>query len=183
MTLGGSYCSISVVRAAGETIALKITLRGDAAIFPSTSNSRDIGYKWGTSRKTGRRTKLPFIRKSKFQTDRLALITAAYAEAVVSEGVMPPAFNDEPVTVFCVLARAANRFDSHNFSKPIGDWLQSVGVINDDSRAEIFCIKRDDYANLRGGEFRTDIYVLRRENAGAFVDSFFESARRTFGEV
>lgn len=177
-------CELAFRRDGGELTSVRLILKGDAAIFPSTSNSRQIGYHWGYSRKTSQRTRLPFICKSKFQINRLALITAAYAEAVVACGVLPPTFGAEPVTVFCLLAKARGRFDSHNYSKPVGDWLQSVGLIDDDSRAEIFCIKRDEYDGFKtAGGPATEIIVCRRSLCRNNTRAFFEAHRSIITDI
>jgi len=38
--------------------------------------------------------------------------------------------------------------DSHNYTKPIGDWLEEVGIIRDDRDAQIHCYKKADYKDL-----------------------------------
>jgi len=44
-----------------------------------------------------------------------------------------------------VKGRRVGRWDSHNMGKAVGDWLQSIEIIEDDSKAEIWCCKRCDY--------------------------------------
>lgn len=43
------------------------------------------------------------------------------------------------------------KWDDHNLCKSVGDWLQEVGVIDNDSNAEIQAIKRVNYFSLPDG--------------------------------
>lgn len=166
-------CTVRIARKGGETHKLSIVLFGDVAQFPSTSNSREIRYKWGFSRKTKARCRLPFLSKSKFQTERLNLITAHYTAALLSAGTPPPSFDGELVTVLVTLARQRGRSDSHNFSKPIGDWLQFVGVLKDDTNAEIFCRKSNEH---NAPTDRTTITIIKRGEAEKTTQALFAIA-------
>lgn len=140
----GSRCRVEIFRHAGssEILSLWIRLEGELAHFPSTSNSREIGYRWWWDKRTRTRLKKPFIKKSTSQLRRLEAATRLYGQVV---GTNSLSFHDREVTVLVLLAEKAGRFDSHNQCKPIGDWLQQIGVIHDDEAAEIFCVKSSDY--------------------------------------
>ena len=115
-----------------------IELYGDAALFPSTSNSKQIYY----NKKTGAR----FVGKSHGAKNQLDLISAVFLQEILTRYTLPiPSFGKFPIHVLALLAERPGRWDSHNFSKPIGDWLQSTGIIDDDTFAEIVCVKKDDY--------------------------------------
>ncbi|TXH58994.1 MAG: hypothetical protein E6Q97_00865 [Desulfurellales bacterium] len=121
---------------------IEIELRGPAALFPSTSNGKQVGFRRGRGG-----VRRPFICHNPGSLARLEAITCLYCDAVriASRGLPLPSFGDQLVTVLVILASPKARFDSHNYAKPIGDWLQAVGIIEDDARAEIFCVKAVDY--------------------------------------
>lgn len=122
----------------GVLCALVIELHGNAALFPSTSNSKQIYF----NKKTGSR----FVGKSHDARKRLDLISALFLQEIVTRYNLPiPSFGEFPIHVLALLADRPGRWDSHNYSKPIGDWLQSTGIIDDDTSAEIHCVKKSDF--------------------------------------
>ena len=66
-------------------------------------------------------------------------------EVLTRYGLPVPSFGQVPVHVLALLSDRTGKFDSHNYSKPIGDWLQHTGIIDDDTYAEILCVKKSDY--------------------------------------
>lgn len=160
--------------------ALIIELRGDAALFPSTSNSRQIYL----NRKTGAR----FIGKSSSAKEQLDLISALFLQEIISRYNLPvPSFGEFPIHVLALLADRPGKYDSHNYSKPIGDWIQSTGIIDDDTYAEILCVKKKDYpqghlTNINDHRERIEkdshLYNLRRIQE-AVTDSLNDSSRTT----
>lgn len=140
--------------------------------FPSTSNSRQIAQKWVISH--GKRFKQPFLMKSQAHQVILNELTALYIRECAINSSKPQFEGDTNIIV--LLGKRPGRWDSHNFSKSIGDWIQSVGIIEDDSKAEILCFKRDDYSN-EGGDLiliqpRGQVYE-RTEN---YIQSVFQLA-------
>jgi hypothetical protein len=133
---------------------IEITLTGPAACFPSTSNGREIAFKRGG--RYGSST--PFLRRSSSTHARLNAITRLFNDACGPGR----SFHDTPVHVLCLLAKPGVRFDSHNYAKPIGDWLQAVGLIDDDTRAEIFCVKAHEYPELKIPPHTTKIIISER---------------------
>ena len=89
-------------------------------------------------------------------------------------------FEKQRVSAFVVLCnrptknKAPTRFDSHNYSKPIGDLLERAGFFSDDTNAEIFCIKASDYDLPNEGITKIRIYA--RKNVKNRVLEFFECA-------
>jgi len=154
-------CCVKIFKEGDRLKAILIYLKGISAQFPSTSNSREIRYKWINS-KAGFRKKVPFLSKTKFQQEQLGKISALYTEALVRCGVPFPSFYGEKVHVLALLASMPRKFDSHNFSKPIGDWLEHVGIITDDTNAEIHCFKCGDYERFKENEETTIILVQPR---------------------
>ncbi len=126
----------------GVLCALVIELHGNAALFPSTSNSKQIYF----NKRTGSR----FVGKSHDAKKRLDLISALFLQEIVTRYNLPiPSFGEFPIHVLALLADRPGRWDSHNYSKPIGDWLQATGIIDDDTHAEIYCVKKTDYPQGR----------------------------------
>lgn len=131
-------CQVEVLKWRGVLCALVIELHGDAALFPSTSNSKQIYY----NKSSGAR----FIGKSSTASDRLKLISAVFLQEIMTRYGLPvPSFGEFPIHVLALLTDRPGKYDSHNYSKPIGDWLQSTGIIDDDTQAEILCLKKSDY--------------------------------------
>jgi hypothetical protein len=148
----------------GVLCALVIELHGDAALFPSTSNSKQIYF----NKKTGAR----FVGKSSSANERISLINSVFVQELAVTSQLPvPSFGEFPIHCLALLAHRGGKFDSHNYSKPIGDWLQSTGIIDDDTHAEILCLKKTDYPQGRLtniAEYReriakcSQLYNLRR---------------------
>lgn len=125
-----------------ELREINLEIQGACAHFPSTSNSREIAYKKIFS--NGAPKTIPFIRKSDAHLAKLeALKNLLLAELTKQKQLIPfPSFLAEPVHVLVLIAHKPGRWDSHNTAKPIGDWLEDVGIINDDCDAEISCFKK-----------------------------------------
>lgn len=166
-----SECNVSVVWRENNILdchsigKLIIELTGPAAHFPSTSNSREIGYRKMFVRGKGFTTR-PFIRKSREQLVRLEASSILFLLASQSVFTFYQAFEtlfgSEQVHVLALLAHRKGRFDSHNISKPIGDWLQSNLVIDDDSQAEIHCFKKSEYDCLANERETTTLIIQPR---------------------
>lgn len=139
--------------------SLWISLRGDAAHFPSTSNRRTIGYK-----NTGLKV-VPFVRRSNDVLDRLKTITSLYNQEVntfYADHKVKMEFGTRQVFLLALLAHRPRRADSHNFCKAIADWIQSVHIVNDDSQIEMHCAWKADYTELSADLTSTDIFIHDR---------------------
>jgi len=112
-----------------------LDIGGDLAMFPSTSNSKLI-------RSRGRnRAKL--IKNPKHQL-RLAATKNIYVTELVKMGEPLPSFGSEATHLTILLSTSGRRHDSHNYTKPICDWLVDVGLIDDDSNCEAQAYKKGD---------------------------------------
>jgi len=150
----------------GNCEMMRIEFTADLGRLPSTSNSKRIVYP-KTNRVVTRagqkfygRFSTPRIAHSaKYSEKSKCLLSAFYAEALRTK-LKSPAFPDKTlVQVFAILPRIAHTFDSHNFCKPIGDFLQNAGVICNDTWLQIFCVKQVDYPEL-GPTESTVIYLM-----------------------
>lgn len=66
-----------------------------------------------------------------------------------------------PIYVQVLLPDRPGVWDSHNYSKPIGDWLEDIGVIENDSRAIIHCYKRSIFPVIGADVGMTSIIIFR----------------------
>lgn len=112
-----------------------IDIGGDLAMFPSTSNSRLI-------RSRGR-SRAILIKNPKHQV-RLAATKNIYVTELVKMGEPLPSFGSESTHLTILLSTCGRRHDSHNYTKPICDWLVDVGLIDDDSNCEAQAYKKGD---------------------------------------
>lgn len=135
--------------------------------FPSTSNSRQIAKKWINS--NGKRYQQPFLMKSQSHQTILNELTALYIRECAINSLKPQ-FEGE-TTIIALLGKRPGRWDSHNFAKSIGDWIQQMSIIEDDSKAEILCFKRDDYSN-EGGDL---ILIQSKGQVYDTTDKFIKS--------
>lgn len=129
-------------------------------MFPSTSNSRDIRHKWITT-KTGERKKIPFLGRKSEHLAALDRISTLYYGAVNRANIEPPTMGAAPVFIEILLPDRPGVWDSHNYSKPIADWLEDVGVIENDCRATVLCYKRSMYPVYGADADMTSIVILR----------------------
>jgi len=124
-----------------------LKLKGKLVLFPSKSN-------------------VSFMR-SKKRDDmkaRLYALTQLYAASLLEAAAELPEFGNDLVHVALFCGKHSGRFDSHNQVKALGDWLESISLIKDDSQAEIHVFKKEDYPR----EFRdcsySDLIIQRRES-------------------
>lgn len=132
---------------------IRITFTGPAAKLPSTSNSKQI-YKCRGRTKIG---------NTSSNIARLRAMTDLYIRACASAGQYPPQLGNKKVHVTVALAANKRKHDSHNYSKTVGDWLETINLIEDDCNAQIFCLKKSDYENKFCNQKSTEIIVCSRE--------------------
>lgn len=148
---------------------LRIDLSGSLSAIPST-NRRVIAR--------GR-----LIRCPKAQA-KLNAMTRLFINATASD---PDSvrFGDEPIHVTLVcgeryskIGSRIGRWDSHNLPKMLCDWLETVGIVNDDSRAEVTVVKRKDY--FGDAQPITTIiiqpYEMVKPQLAALVNTFCENS-------
>lgn len=133
-----------------------IILEGALSFFTNTTNSREIGW-----RRTSYGGNSPFIRKSAKQKQVLDVASALYASECVRQGMPLPNFGDKLVTIWIYLRDMRRRFDSHNYPKSILDWLEGLCLFDDDSQAEVHCIKKSE-RNIPDSH-TTEIVITPRE--------------------
>lgn len=86
-----------------------------------------------------------------------------------------------PVFVFVLLSRRRVAFDSHNFSKTVGDWLEAVELIQNDREAEIHCFKKLDYPVLADSptwETTTDIVMTQKSEIKLYLLRLLEEVQK-----
>lgn len=172
--LDSSICTVQAYYKGRDLTGLSIEMAGPLAIFPSTTNGRDIGW---VNRKGG--GKRPIIKKTSLMLARLEAATTAYMREVTAKGYGIPSFGSRLVHVMVLLADHARIVDSHNHSKAIGDWLAAVGMFDNDSQAEIHCYKKEDYPDPEGEAFahttkiiiqdRANVKEINKEIIGSFL--------------
>lgn len=139
-TISDSFCIVRKFVKNSEMVGLWIEFGGSVANIPSVSNSRQVAW---CNTKSGK--KRPIIRKTSNTIGRLEAMSHLFTEAVVKEGIGIPSFGETEVQVTALLAKRGGRWDSHNASKALGDWLETVGILHDDQQAEILTIKKSEY--------------------------------------
>lgn len=139
----------------GELQGVHITLQGKLRWFPSNY------YQPGT-RKQGQRS-YPFIRRSPECLAYFAAAKELFEDACKRCGIDSPTFGKERVLVRFHLAKRerGGRFDSHNQSKGLGDWLEEIGLIENDSNAEIRCLKKNDYESKVFGDIKESKIIVQ----------------------
>lgn len=148
------------------------TLTGDLAKLPSGTNRRKIGFR--KDYKTGRKT--PFIMKDRQITEQLELMTYEYMRTL--GGKVPPSFFDKDVycAIYCAdikyrNSRKSRPYDSHNSTKSLCDWLESIGLVSNDSQIEAHPAKIKDYPDLGEGH-QTLVLVVRRDLVQGSLTAF-----------
>lgn len=78
--------------------------------------------------------------------------------------------------VICFLGKRNNRFDSHNYCKFLGDYLEDIGMISNDSQADISCRKKNEYSDLidssklfGSSHDSTTVFVMSREPVRSLI--------------
>ena len=131
-----SVCKVQLHKASGALIGVTIEFAGDLANLPSKSNDKMILWKQ-------RR-----IMNSPKSQAKVMLMTNAYTTALMDMGELAPTFFDAAVHVTALLSSRMKRQDSHNACKVVGDWLEKVGIVNNDKQAQIWALRRSDYSTL-----------------------------------
>ncbi len=152
VTIYSEYYAKSVCTVESLPGGLVIQFAGLLANPPNKSNDHAIAY---GSTKTGKRCIR--IKRGVKTEAKMAAMRDLYIAALIDKGIMPPAF-DCPVHVWIYLSQAASRQDSHNTPKAIGDWLEMVGIVENDKHAQIWPFRVRDYPQLQN-----DLSVLRIE--------------------
>ena len=139
-------CFVRVAKPELDYLAVVITFEGSLAFLPSVNHKRT---------NEGR------IVRSYDTKKKLKLMTEYYCLSLMQSGIMAPSFGDSLVSVNAFLAHKPRRWDSHNLGKELADWLESIGLINDDSQAEVDCRKKVEYTTV--DNHSSNIFIFSRE--------------------
>lgn len=172
-----SFCVVEKFIAGDSLVGVWVEFGGAAGQIPSTSNSRMIRQ---TRLKTGK--VVPMLMRKPAHQEKLNLLSKLYYLAWAEKKEAPPRFEETNVFVLAQLGTRPGRWDSHNMSKPIGDWLQDVELINDDARAEILCIKKKDYPGMTVAPNTTQIIIQPRQQVKSLLEQYlYEIGRASTG--
>lgn len=175
----GSTCSLIPYFENETLMGLSIHLYGPIAALPSC-NTKDIGKRYVTNKRTGRRTLVPLQRKSDRQLAYLSALTSLYAAELLKNQVYPPpTFGDRLVTLTLIASEAGRRgrWDSSNLIKFLSDWLEDVGLVEDDHRVEAHGYKATEYGREDGV---TRIYVTDRAITQRLHTRIIDETERCF---
>lgn len=171
-TYENSFCAIKLFGSPIAPIGLWIEFAGPATRLISKSNKMGILYKFA---KGG--GKIPYIGKNAEQKGRESALTQLLLEAFVREGISVPRFQTK-TDIIATLGAQSGRWDSHNCTKFIGDWLQGLGIINDDSDAEIKCFKKSDYLDDTEILGTTQIIIQPRDQVSMLTEDYIGKVKR-----
>lgn len=139
-----STCGLLVFLGKEGLLGVHISFTGPLAHFPSTSNGREI--RWRHFRdKHGQKRTVPYNGRSKSQLVRLKAASLRFTQTLANSGHQLPCFLDERVRITGLFAAKAGRWDVHNQIKPMCDWIQDLGIINDDANARANAERKDDW--------------------------------------
>lgn len=158
--LDRSSCKVTVSDGDEGLIAVRISFGGLLSKVPRKSNGAVIH-----KRRDGR----PFVATDPKVTAQCRAMASLYRGAVADEGYVPR-FRGEKVHVQVWLANRAGIWDSHNTPKAIGDFLQEVKLVDNDTSAQIWAIKKDFIVSER--ESTTEIMVVKWDYICTQVASF-----------
>lgn len=147
--------SMSVDRIAGE--GLRIIVKGPAAKIPSTSNSRMNWFpkkqilkmmeegKYADAYRRLKQADVISMINPDFQV-RLSALTTLWQNCDRNNIKLPlPADKLNRWVVMLLLPESTNRMDSHNLAKPICDWLQEQGIIENDKYVDCVPFRNTDF--------------------------------------
>lgn len=161
-----SFCVVKAFYKEKDLVGVWIELVGAVSQIPSTSNNKTIFNK----RHGGK--VVPFIAKNPRHIEALDLMTKLYFAACAEQKTPIPTFTDQSVFVLAMLGARKGRWDSHNMSKPIGDWLQSIRIVDDDKQAEIYCVKKSDYPELSDHQNTTQIIIQPKSQVKSLTTQY-----------
>lgn len=151
---------------AGDVVSVNLEFGGEAAHWPSTSNSKSAFVPKGWTR--------PIITHNQRHKERLKLITECYAHHLFMSGAGVPSFGERPVQILIALADN-KRTDSHNMPKGICDWLAKTGFFANDKQAEAHAFKKSDYKMLFPDTTTTTVIVMDRQFSQAHYSKALEA--------
>jgi hypothetical protein len=121
-----STCKVICPRSTGDEL-MNIQIEFTGALLQLPSSNDRVPFR------AGRFLTLDWHKEG---AARLDAMTQLYTQALVTEGLPPPTFGKNPVHIHIVLGHRKGRWDCHNTPKAVCDWLEDIGLIDDDSRAQ-----------------------------------------------
>lgn len=160
--IGASTCSVMVFKGKAGYLGVHIEFTGEVTHFPSTSNDRQIFYRHYVD-KFGRKKSMPFNGRSISSQIKLKAMKELFGTAILNSGHSLPCFLDERVRITGLFAAKSGRWDVHNQIKPMCDWIQDVGLINDDANARVLAERKDDWPEAYPDYERTTTIIIQPE--------------------
>lgn len=167
-----SFCAVKVFKDANRLCGMWVEFGGPATKLISKANTMAILYKFGKGR-----VRIPYIGKSADQRGKESALSNLLTEALIRDGYALPHFEGK-TDIQAYIAHHSGRWDSHNISKFLGDWLQSLGVIGDDSDAEIKCFKKADYLDDTEILGTTQIIIQPRDQVSMLTEDYIGKSKR-----
>jgi len=169
---GESHSGVIRVNKIRDAVVIELT--GPYAFFPSTSNSKAIRFKRYNGAQFYKRGKLiPYIGSNSSHLAKLKEMSLMYVAGCLDAGIAPPSFHDTPVHCIALLARPKGIWDVHNATKPIGDWLQGVGVVTNDKSLEIWPVDISRYDMFTNKQI-SRLLIQPTESISIEVESFIQ---------
>lgn len=159
-----SSCRVLVFKGKEGYLGVHIEFTGELTHFPSTSNDRQIFYRHYIDKRTGQRKCAPFNGRSVESQVKLRAMKEMFARAILSSGHSLPCFLDERVRITGLFAAKAGRWDVHNQIKPMCDWVQDIGMINDDVHARAMAERKDDWPQAYPDWAGTTTIIIQPES-------------------
>ena len=173
-----SSCQLNLARRGDELHSCLISFSGELQMFPSTSNMKRT-YVKKVHTKKGKDVQIGGLRTDPDAQIRLEAFKHLYFEALRSKGLSTLTFGKTPVHISLALPKRSRAYDSHNYPKPVCDWLQAVGLIENDSRAQCWPLKREDYGP--GDLASTKILIVTFRAVSTLCKDFIGNVFRTAG--
>lgn len=161
---------------------VRIIIRGDAARIPSTSNSR---MNWFNKAPTLRllnealngsgSNAVNLLRRAREMLNRTRVVSMINPDhrkrlnhlimlwnALPKHNLKLLCNKDERWQVVLICGKATNRMDTHNLTKPVCDWLQHIGLIENDKNVDCWPVRSDEYAQLFGYDNFESFQIILR---------------------
>jgi len=148
-----SWCKVDCVEDDDGLAVINLHYRGFLSKMPAKSNRKQI-YNMVRNGK-----RVPFIANSSEVVAQIEAMKSLYFMAVANRFQSLPSFGDQKVHVHVSLANRAGRWDSHNTTKAIGDLLEELKIVSNDSQCQIWTQKKDFIVPERDSV--TEIKIIR----------------------
>lgn len=148
-----SWCKVDCIEDDDGLAIINLSYRGYLSKMPAKSNGKRI-Y---TVNRGGRN--VPFIANSGDVVAQIEAMKSLYFMAVANRFQALPSFGDQKVHVHVSLANRSGRWDSHNTTKAIGDLIEELKIVANDSQCQIWTQKKDFIVPER--DSITEIKIIR----------------------